>query len=63
MGRQRNGRMLRPEIHSSVFIAEGARIYGDVIIAQGASVWFNAVLRGDEGRIEISRDTNVTGLP
>ena len=57
-GREHNW-ILRPQIHASVFIAEGARIYGDVFIAKGASVWFNAVLRGDEGRIEIGRDTNV----
>ena len=50
---------LHPNIHESAFIAEGARIYGDVVIAEGASVWFNAVLRGDEGRIEIGKDTNV----
>ena len=43
--------VLKPEIDESVFIAEGARIYGDVHIGAGSSVWFNAVIRGDEGRI------------
>jgi carbonic anhydrase/acetyltransferase-like protein (isoleucine patch superfamily) len=46
-------------IHESVFMAPGARIYGAVFLAEGASVWFNAVLRGDEGSIEIGRDTNI----
>jgi len=48
-----------PTIHESVFIAEGARIYGDVKILEGASVWFNAVIRGDEGPVEIGMDTIV----
>ena len=45
--------VLAPKIHPSVFIAEGARIYGDVEIKKGASVWFNAVIRGDEGKVTI----------
>jgi len=59
MEQRNSGGILRPDIHESAFIAEGARIYGDVVVAAGASVWFNAVLRGDEGRIEIGKDTNV----
>lgn len=59
MDQKTNKGILCPVIHDSVFIAAGAHIYGDVTIAEGASVWFNAVLRGDEGRIEIGRDTNI----
>lgn len=51
--------ILRLQIHESAFIAAGARIYGDVVIGPGASVWFNAVVRADEGRIEIGADTNI----
>lgn len=51
--------LLKPEIHESVFIAEGARIYGDVEIGEGSSVWFNAVIRGDEGKITIGKNTNI----
>lgn len=51
--------ILTPDIHPSVFIAEGARIYGDVVIGEGSSVWFNAVIRGDEGKIRIGRNTNI----
>ncbi len=50
---------MKPRIHESVFVAEGARIYGEVTLSEGASVWFNAVLRGDEGAIRIGRDTNI----
>lgn len=48
-----------PKIHETVFIAEGAKIFGDVKIATGTSIWFNAVLRGDEGYIAIGADTNI----
>ena len=51
--------VLKPRIHSSAFIAEGARIYGDVEIKEGASIWFNAVIRGDEGAITIGKNTNI----
>ena len=38
-------------IDSNVFIAPGAQIIGDVNIKSGSSIWYNAVLRGDEGAI------------
>jgi carbonic anhydrase/acetyltransferase-like protein (isoleucine patch superfamily) len=51
--------VLKPKVHESVFIAEGARIYGDVEIGEGSSVWFNVVIRGDEGKITIGRNTSI----
>lgn len=48
-----------PKIHESVFIAEGAKIRGDVQIEEGASIWFNAVIRGDEGKIQIGKFSNI----
>ncbi|MHA1209791.1 MAG: gamma carbonic anhydrase family protein [Candidatus Freyarchaeota archaeon] len=51
--------VLKPRVHESVFVAEGAQIYGDVEIGEGSSVWFNAVIRGDEGKIRIGRNTNI----
>jgi len=48
-----------PKIHESVFIADGARIIGDVFICENASVWFNAVIRGDVCPIRIGERTNV----
>jgi carbonic anhydrase/acetyltransferase-like protein (isoleucine patch superfamily) len=55
----KNNQVLAPRIDPSVFIAEGARIYGDVVIKKGASVWFNAVIRGDEGSVTIGENTNI----
>ncbi|WP_409305857.1 gamma carbonic anhydrase family protein [Peribacillus sp. SCS-155] len=48
-----------PAVHSSVFIAPGARIIGDVSIGKDSSVWFNVVLRGDEGPITIGEKCNI----
>lgn len=48
-----------PEIHETVFLAEGSCIIGDVRIGAGSSVWFNAVVRGDVCPIRIGERTNV----
>ena len=49
----------RPRVGKRVFIAPTAVIIGDVEIGDGASIWFGAVLRGDEGRIVIGSETNI----
>ncbi|MGQ9721433.1 MAG: gamma carbonic anhydrase family protein [Candidatus Jordarchaeum sp.] len=59
MSNEKEGEILKPKIHKSVFIAEGAQIWGDVEIGEGSSVWFNAVIRGDEGKITIGKNTNI----
>jgi len=48
-----------PHIHESVFLADGARVIGDVRICKNASVWFNAVIRGDVCPICVGERTNV----
>jgi gamma-carbonic anhydrase len=48
-----------PEIHETVFLADGARVIGDVRIGANSSVWFNAVVRGDVCPIRIGERTNV----
>ncbi|WP_307346098.1 gamma carbonic anhydrase family protein [Paenibacillus polymyxa] len=52
-----NGNM--PQLHSSVYVAEGAKIVGKVTIGQDSSVWFNAVLRGDMAPIIIGERCNI----
>ena len=52
-------RGVRPRLHDSVFLAEGARVIGDVEIGADSSVWFNAVVRGDVCPIRIGERTNV----
>lgn len=41
------------------YVADNATVIGDVILCAGASVWFQAVIRGDNDRIEIGPDSNV----
>jgi len=49
----------RPRVHPDAYIAPTAVLIGDVEIGAGASVWFGAVLRGDEGGIRIGEGANV----
>jgi carbonic anhydrase/acetyltransferase-like protein (isoleucine patch superfamily) len=49
----------RPSLGRDVFIAEGARVIGDVTLGDGAGIWFNAVLRGDYMPIRIGARTNI----
>ena len=48
-----------PSIHSSVFVAPGAMIIGDVKIGEESSIWFNCILRGDLEPIHIGCRTNI----
>ena len=50
-----------PELPKSgnYFIAETATLIGKVRLLEGASVWFGAVLRGDNEWIEVGEDSNV----
>jgi carbonic anhydrase/acetyltransferase-like protein (isoleucine patch superfamily) len=48
-----------PEVSESVFVADGVRVIGRVRVGERSSLWFNAVLRGDNDRIAVGRETNV----
>ncbi len=50
---------LYPNIHNSVFLADGVRIVGDVEIGEFSSVWYNTVIRGDVNYVKIGNMTNV----
>ena len=43
----------------TVMIAEGARVGGDVTLGKYVNIWYNAVLRGDEGAITVGEETNI----
>ena len=49
----------RPRVHPDAYIAPTAVLIGDVEIAAGASVWFGAVLRGDEATITVGEGANI----
>lgn len=42
-----------------IWIAPGAALIGDVTLHSGASVWFNAVLRGDNEPIVVGAGSNI----
>ena len=48
-----------PAVDETVFLADGARIIGDVTIGARSSVWFNAVVRGDVHSIVIGQRSNI----
>ena len=44
---------IHPRIHPTAFVAPNATVIGNVTIEEEASVWFGAVIRGDEPEFEI----------
>ncbi len=52
----------KPEIHPTAWVAPDAQVIGRVRIGPGASVWFGAVLRGDNEWIEVGEASNVQEL-
>lgn len=48
-----------PAIEPTAWIAPGAHVSGDVTLGPGCSVWYNAVIRADEGPVTIGANTNV----
>lgn len=50
---------LAPDIHPTAWVHPSAQVIGDVHLGAGVSVWPQAVLRGDAGRITIGAGSNV----
>ncbi|MDP9848246.1 gamma carbonic anhydrase family protein [Streptosporangium lutulentum] len=51
-----------PQIHPDAYVAPGATIVGRVRLGRAASVWYGAVVRGDNEAIEIAEECNVQDL-
>lgn len=49
----------QPSRGKNVFVADNARIIGDVVLADESSVWFGAIIRGDNHTIAIGSQSNV----
>ena len=43
----------------NIYIAPNATVVGDVTLHPGANIWYGAVLRGDNGTIQIGEGTNI----
>ncbi len=50
---------LTPQIHPSAWVAPNAVIIGRVTLGPGASVWYGAVLRGDNEPIVVGANSNI----
>lgn len=48
-----------PDIDPEAFIEQTAIVIGDVVIGAKSSVWFYAVVRGDENYIRVGEKTNI----
>ena len=48
-----------PQIAASAWVADSASVIGRVRLDAGASVWYGAVLRGDNDLIHLGRNTNI----
>ena len=48
-----------PRDEGAVFVAPNATVQGDVVLRPGSTVWYGAVLRGDDGTLTIGENTNV----
>ena len=49
----------KPVLGEHVFIAEGAKVIGDVEIGDDSSVFYNTVIRADLAEIRIGKRTNI----
>ncbi len=52
----------RPEVDGSAWVAASASVIGRVTLEADTSVWFNAVLRGDNEPITIGDSSNIQDL-
>lgn len=48
-----------PKIHPTAFIAPTAVLIGNVEVGEESSIWFGAVLRGDNGPIRVGARTSI----
>ncbi|HET9097202.1 MAG TPA: gamma carbonic anhydrase family protein [Candidatus Baltobacteraceae bacterium] len=49
----------RPRVHPSAFVAPTAVLIGDVEVGEESSIWFGAVLRGDNGPIRVGARSSI----
>ena len=50
---------MKTDKEKHILICDGAFVTGDVTLGNGVSVWYNAVIRGDQGAISVGENTNV----
>jgi carbonic anhydrase/acetyltransferase-like protein (isoleucine patch superfamily) len=48
-----------PQVHATAWVADSAEVVGRVTLGENASIWYGAVLRGDNDRITVGTNSNV----
>ena len=48
-----------PRLADGVWVADSAQVIGNVELGEGASIWFGAILRGDNEPLRIGKGSNV----
>lgn len=48
-----------PQLADGAWVADGARVIGNVVLEAHSSVWFGAVLRGDTEPLRVGRGSNI----
>lgn len=48
-----------PHLHPTAWVADNATVIGRVHLHEGASVWYGAVIRGDNDLITVGRHSNI----
>jgi carbonic anhydrase/acetyltransferase-like protein (isoleucine patch superfamily) len=51
-----------PQLGAGAWVADSAQVIGKVALGENASIWFGAVLRGDNETLRIGRNSNVQDL-
>lgn len=49
----------QPKVAGRYYVAPSASVIGDVVIEEDVTIWFNAVLRGDNDTITIGAGSNI----
>ena len=52
----------RPTLEPGTYVDDDAILIGDVVLREGASVWPGAILRGDDDRVEVGRDSAIMDM-
>ena len=47
------------QMEKRYYVAPGAVVTGDVELGENVNIWYNAVLRGDSGTIQVGEGTNI----
>ncbi|MGN7661511.1 MAG: gamma carbonic anhydrase family protein [Anaplasma sp.] len=48
-----------PFVDATAFVADNARLIGQVAIGKNVSIWYGSTLRGDVGKIVVGESTNI----